>query len=146
MADTLATFEPKLRELGFQVEHDLNAPGLRMLDRDAVEQMLVNLIGNAEKYAFAGKYLRVATKSSGSQVEVNVIDRGPGVPMRMREQIFEPFVRLADRLEDPAGTGIGLTIARELARKHGGDCVLLPSDSGATFQLTLDAPLDDSRK
>jgi signal transduction histidine kinase len=148
--ETLATFEPKLHELGFQIECDLQAPGPRLLDRGAVEQILVNLIGNAEKYAVAGKFLRVATSvagegADGAQVQVLVADRGPGVPARMREQIFVAFSRLADRLEDPAGTGIGLTIARDLARKHGGDCELVGSEVGAVFRLTLHAPIVDSQ-
>jgi signal transduction histidine kinase len=140
VAETLATFEPKLKELGFRVECEFMAPGLRLMNRDAVEQILVNLIGNAEKYAACGKYLRVTTAATGDRIHVSVVDHGPGIPPSMRERIFKAFVRLADRLEDPAGTGIGLTIARELARKHGGDCILLESKQGAAFQLTLDAP------
>ncbi len=58
----------------------------------------------------------------------------------MREQIFKPFVRMTDRLEDPAGTGIGLTIARDLARRHGGDCQLIDSSVGASFRCTFCCP------
>ncbi len=89
-----------------------------MIDRSVVEQVLVNLIGNAEKYAASGKYLCVETKGDDRYFEILVSDRGPGIPTRMREQVFKPFVRMTDRLEDPAGTGIGLTIARELARRR----------------------------
>ena len=109
-----------------------------MLDRGTVEQILVNLIGNAEKYATSGKYLCIETAATDSGVAFTIIDHGPGIPMRMREQIFKPFVRMTDRLEDPAGTGIGLTIARELAQRHGGDCVLLTTDVGASFRCTLE--------
>lgn len=140
VAETLATFEPKLCELGFEIHRVFNCEGKRMLDRGAVEQILVNLIGNAEKYAACGKYLQVATRAVDDQVEITVTDRGPGIPARMRELIFKPFVRLTDRLEDPTGTGIGLSIARELAKRHGGTCELLDSAEGAIFRCTLHAP------
>ena len=139
IAETLATFEPKLEELGFTVDRKFNCPGKRMLDRGAVEQILVNLIGNAEKYAASGKYLRIETAATDGVVSFTITDHGPGIPTRMREQIFKPFVRMNDRLEDPAGTGIGLTIARELSRRHGGDCALLTTDPGASFRCTLAA-------
>ena len=141
VAETLATFEPKLSELGFVVERQLRCSDKRLFDRGAIEQVLVNLIGNAEKYAASGKYLRIETRASSEIVEVVVADHGPGIPARMREQIFKPFVRMTDRLEDPTGTGIGLTIARELAQRHGGNCELVVVNDGAVFRCTLLAPL-----
>lgn len=145
VAETLATFEPKLEELGFIVERKFDCPGRRMLDRGGVEQILVNLIGNAEKYAASGKYLCIETAATNSGVALIIIDHGPGIPARMREQIFKPFVRMTDRLEDPAGTGIGLTIARELAQRHGGDCELLSTNRGAAFRCTLEAAPSERR-
>lgn len=139
--EVLATFAPRFEELGFKVELDLNAAQSRQLAADAVEQILVNLISNAEKYAFAGKWLRVTTSLTGEDAVILVEDRGPGVPDRMAQKIFSPFERISDRLEDPAGTGIGLSIVRELARKHGGDCKLIASKDGASFRCTLHAPV-----
>ena len=104
-----------------------------------LEQILVNLIGNAEKYASAGKRLDISSTSEGDRVAITVRDYGPGVPARMAERIFQPFVRVSDRLEDPAGTGIGLTIVRDLARRHSGDCLLQPLRPGASFCCTLQA-------
>jgi signal transduction histidine kinase len=61
----------------------------------------------------------------------------------MRERIFQPFVRLSDRVTDGvAGSGIGLTIARELARLHGGDLTVLPSEEGAVFEVRLETRVD----
>ncbi|MEC8555709.1 MAG: HAMP domain-containing sensor histidine kinase [Planctomycetota bacterium] len=138
--EVLATFAPRFEELGFEVEFVLQAAKARQLAADAVEQILVNLISNAEKYAFAGKWLRVTTSLTGDDAVILIEDRGPGIPDRMTQKIFSPFERISDRLEDPAGTGIGLSIVRELARKHGGDCKLLPSQEGASFRCTLHAP------
>lgn len=139
--EVIATFQPRLDELGFKVEADLQTLEPRLVASDALEQILVNLISNVEKYAMAGKWLGVKTRGSDDTVQVIVSDRGPGIPRRFRTKIFSPFVRLNDRLQDPAGTGIGLTIARQLARKHGGDCVFIESQRGAVFCCTLAAPL-----
>lgn len=137
--DVLATFRAKLQQLGFEIDVTLNTPEKRRLDPGAVEQILVNLIGNAEKYAAEGGQLEIRTEGFGNQVAIEVQDFGPGIPSRYASQIFEPFMRISDRLEDPAGTGIGLTIARDLARKHGGDCTLVDSQVGARFRCQLTA-------
>jgi signal transduction histidine kinase len=107
-------------------------------DRDAIGQILANLISNVEKYASAGGALIISTTVENGRTVVSVADRGPGVPRAHRVRIFEPFYRVSDRLSDGvAGTGIGLTIARELARRHGGDLILADGDRGACFKLIL---------
>ena len=69
-----------------------------------------------------------------------VEDRGPGIPAARAADVFRPFVRLSSALtEGVAGTGIGLALARDLARLHGGDLVLVPSAVGARFELVLPA-------
>jgi signal transduction histidine kinase len=109
-----------------------------LADPDAVEQILANLLSNVEKYAAGGKRVEIAVAEENGVARVIVADDGPGVPRDHRERIFEPFHRVSDRLTDGVtGTGIGLTIARELARSSGGDLVLSDSDRGARFVLTL---------
>jgi signal transduction histidine kinase len=98
-------------------------------------------LSNAEKYAIEGKQVSIMTVGDEASVEIRVRDRGRGIPPRMKDRIFQPFTRLSHRLEDPAGTGIGLTIVRDLARRHGGDCELLSSGEGAEFRCTLHAPV-----
>jgi signal transduction histidine kinase len=111
-------------------------------DSDLLEQIVGNLVSNVEKYAAAGKRLEVESRQSGAQVEVTVADWGPGVSPRDETRVFEPFYRVSNALTDGvSGTGIGLTISRELARLHGGDLVLEPGERGARFRLTLDCPL-----
>lgn len=131
-------FAPALQARGLEVALDLQAPSPRDLDPDAVGQILGNLIGNVEKYAAAGQWLAVSARVEDTRVIFRVSDRGPGIPAAARERVFAPFERLDDRLtEGVSGTGIGLTIARELARLHGGDVCLLPSETGACFEVTL---------
>jgi two-component system, OmpR family, sensor kinase len=71
---------------------------------------------------------------------VTVTDTGPGIPDDERFRIFERLVRLdAGRARDHGGAGLGLAIARALARAHGGDLVCVPHDGGAQFRLSLPA-------
>lgn len=139
--EVLRSFEPALRARDVEVETDLHAGGPVALDTDAFGQVLANLVGNVEKYAASGHWLHVATRQLGDTLTLTVSDRGPGVPRGAEERIFAPFERLSDRLSEGAsGTGIGLTIVRELARLHGGDARLVPGHPpGATFEVTFQA-------
>ena len=132
-------FAPTLSQLGFQTELQLDAGLPVMLDQDAVEQIIVNLISNVEKYAADGKLLKIETRRDKSKLRIIVTDAGPGIPAAMQRAVFEPFVRVSSRLEDAAGTGIGLSIARELARFHGGDLTMMDCASGASFCVELPA-------
>lgn len=135
--DVVDTFRPRLAQAGFSIDLRLAASQWRLLDCDVVEQILVNLISNAEKYAASGGRLEIITHAHEDFVTFDVVDYGPGIPRRWAERIFAPFTRMSDRLEDPAGTGIGLTIVRQLAKEHGGNCVLLPTTTGASFRCRL---------
>lgn len=130
-------FAPTLDRLGIRCELDLAAETPVCIDEDVVEQILVNLISNVEKYAADGGLLKITTTVAGTVLRIIVSDAGPGVPLAMRNSIFEPFIRVSNRLEDAAGTGIGLSIARDLARLHGGDLQLSDRRPGADFQVHL---------
>ena len=105
----------------------------------ALRRALDNLVANALKFSPAGGQVRVTLERDGAvpaRVRVLVTDEGPGVPPDERAKIFEPFYRTR---RAGGGTGLGLPIAREVARQHGGDIVLLPSERGARFALELPA-------
>lgn len=107
-------------------------------DPDAVEQILGNLLSNVEKYVQDGGEVKLSSECDDKSVSVKVIDNGPGIPTRQREQIFVAFHRVSNELSDGvSGTGIGLTISKELAKMHRGDLTILDSDKGAFFKLTL---------
>jgi signal transduction histidine kinase len=73
--------------------------------------------------------------------QLRIRDRGPGIPPRQKERIFEAFERVHRGVsEGSSGTGLGLSIARDLARRMGGDLLLKSSENGAVFQLDLPAP------
>ena len=95
---------------------------------------MVNLVDNAVKYAADGKRLDVRVDSQGT---VTVADRGPGVPKRDRERVFERFYRCDDSLAaKSSGSGLGLSIARRLAEGMGGSLVCGAREGGgAEFRL-----------
>lgn len=146
--DTIAAvvdrFRPSFGQKGIEVILDVAAKALVELDADALEQILGNLLSNVEKYAADGGQMEIVSRQDGSQTTIVVADRGPGIPAALREKIFRSFYRVSDRIEGATGTGIGLSIARKLAQMHGGDVVLLPSEDGARFQVTLDTPRAES--
>ncbi len=137
-------FRPALSGRGFELELDLQAPAPLRADPDALEQVLGNLLSNVEKYGAAGRWVGIRSRQEGGVTRITVEDRGPGVPAALRERIFEPFFRASDKLEDGAtGTGIGLTISRELARRMGGELLCRDARSGgAVFELAL--PSEDA--
>jgi signal transduction histidine kinase len=135
--DVLRQFEPALSRCKVDATFEATAGESVSVDVDVVEQILVNLFSNVEKYAASGGVLQVASSQSGETTMITVSDGGPGIPARQRDAIFRPFYRSSDRLVDAAGTGIGLSIARELAQLHGGDLRLVASETGARFEVTL---------
>ena len=105
-------------------------------DADRLAQVLGNLLDNAAR-ASAGE-VRVEVSTSDTQATVDVRDDGPGIPDGDRERVFERLVRLdTARDRDHGGAGLGLPIARGIARAHGGDLVAMPSTGGAWFRLSL---------
>lgn len=133
----LEHFHPALAALDVRVETQLTAAETRKLDSDFLEQILGNLVGNVEKYAADSELLIVRSVIEDDTLVVDVIDDGPGIPVQDRDRVFEPFVRLSQDLSSAAGTGIGLSISRELARLHGGEIRLLKRRSGCHFVVRL---------
>ena len=137
IAQVFRHFRPALDALGIQVEIRLNAAESQRLDSDFLEQILGNLIGNVEKYAASSQSLIVQSGIEDQMLVVDIIDDGPGIPAQDGRRVFEPFVRLSQDISSVAGTGIGLSISRQLARLHGGDVCLRESESGCHFVVKL---------
>jgi two-component system phosphate regulon sensor histidine kinase PhoR len=137
----LDTHTPRVKEAGLALKRALPAEPLTITtDRDAVEQIVLNLIDNACKYAADGGEVEVSLETrAGGGANVRVSDRGPGVPADHRERIFEKFHRVDDALTaEKTGAGLGLSIARQLARGLGGDLRYEPrKGAGAQFLLEL---------
>jgi two-component system osmolarity sensor histidine kinase EnvZ len=98
------------------------------IKRNALKRCIANLIENALKY---GKHVEVALKRTERGVDIIIDDDGPGIPEPRREEAFRPFHRLdVGRNLQAGGVGLGLAIARDIARGHGGDLVLDTSPLG----------------
>jgi signal transduction histidine kinase len=139
-------YRPQLEAQGFRFDCELPETAVFiMADRDAIAQIILNLLSNAEKYSGHGKEIVVrisVTKASGSSpgsAELRVLDRGSGVPAGMEEKIFEQFFRAHDSLSSGIpGSGLGLTLARQIARAHGGDVFYARQPrAGSCFILRL---------
>lgn len=140
--EALAPFGPIAQRLGVRIERKLPDDESHIyVDSDAATQILQNLVGNAFKYAHRGGWVGISLSGCSNRWEIRVKDLGPGIPEIHREKIFEPFQRLSDRIDEGvAGTGIGLGIARDLARGHGGDLKLESGKAGCTFLWILPRP------
>ncbi len=104
----------------------------------ALKRVFANLVGNAVKYGTAA---RVALSAADALATVTIEDDGPGLPPDELERVFEPFYRVEDsRNRETGGTGLGLPIARNILRAHGGDVVLgNRPGGGARALVTLPA-------
>ena len=103
----------------------------------ALRRCLTNLLDNAIRY---GRGARIEVEERASELSIRVLDEGPGIPQAEIERAFEPFFRgEASRSRETGGTGLGLGIARNIARAHGGD-VTLANRSGGGLEATLTLP------
>ncbi len=146
VASCAELFKPGLAEAGIGIALDRRdaGDGECMADPDALKQIMGNLLSNMEKHAKGATTARVVVTQAHATTVITAQDDGAGLPKHAREAIFRPFYRVGDRTnEGTSGTGIGLTISRELARMHGGDLVLEDAEHGARFKLTLHTPLLD---
>jgi PAS domain S-box-containing protein len=106
-------------------------------DAERLRQVLLNLLSNAVKFTPPHGTVRLACRADEHHVYVDITDSGEGIPAESRDTIFDPFVRLKTR--SSAGTGLGLTISRSLARAMGGDVTVAESSpTGSRFVVQLD--------
>jgi signal transduction histidine kinase len=139
VAATVRTVAGMFEELSarkIRVHVPRHADGARAnVDALRVEQVVANLLDNASKYSPQEAPIEVDVTENRHAVCIAVRDHGDGVPEDQHEQIFEPFHRATN---DKPGVGLGLHVAREIVRLHGGSLVLeTPADGGARFVITL---------
>jgi len=138
--ETVGSYRPHLEAAGFTLDfRQPDGPVWVRGDRDALAQVVVNLLSNAEKYSAERKEIGVCVESTDHTVAVNVLDRGLGVPSGCEERIFEQFFRAHDSLASGIpGSGLGLTLARQIVQAHGGTVRYAPREGGGScFTLRL---------
>ncbi len=132
-----------LSELGLDVRLVASEPVVARIRSAAVRRALRNLIENAVRY---GKRARVGLVREVEEAVVRVDDDGPGIPVDKLEEVFEPFVRLdPSRSTETGGVGLGLAIARGIARAHGGEVSLANRPEGG-LRACLRLPLATSNR
>ena len=142
LARTWEGQELHLREQGFSTQWKAAPPPYPVRgDEDALAQIVVNLISNAEKYSTGRKEIELHSYLTDGSVNVSVLDRGSGVPFGEETKIFEAFYRAHDSLASGIqGTGLGLTLAQRIAREHGGEINYQAREGGGS-NVTLRLPL-----
>ena len=131
--------EPQVEHKRLTLEFDVE-PGLAVrADHDKLEQILLNLLGNAVKFTPDEGRIVLRGRRTQQNVEMQVVDSGIGIPEDRLESIFEPFVQVDNvQTRHTIGTGLGLAISRDLARGMGGDIVAASRiGAGSTFTVTL---------
>ena len=131
-AEIAADLAPLAFSSGYELSLEVpEQPVVVQGDAPALGRALGNLISNAIAHGGCEGHIRVVV---GEDRTIDVIDQGPGVAAKVRDDLFEPFVR---GRWDRDGCGLGLHLTREIMRAHGGNAALIPSDRGATFRLSF---------
>jgi signal transduction histidine kinase len=142
LKETVARLADRTEKAGLTVsiEPASGAPLQSRTDRSVLEQIVINLIDNACKYAAASTppVVHVELRAQGREAVVRVRDHGPGLSAAERRRLFRPFSKSDREAANSApGVGLGLALSRRLARAQGGDLRLDPAAEGAVFVLTL---------
>lgn len=132
--DVLYSTVGTLGPLASRVVIDVAQP-LPLVEVDAglLERALANVIDNAVAYSPDATIVRIEAANLGGQVDIRVVDQGPGIPRDQREAVFEPFQRLGDGAGGrPNGVGLGLAVARGFVRAIGGEITIEDTPGGGT--------------
>jgi len=130
----------RLQQKGFKADFATDIDQLQVkADEEAIRQVILNLLSNAEKYSEESKEIVLEVTRSQNNALINIKDRGIGILPAQAKKIFDKFYRVDDRLTSRVkGTGLGLTIALKIAQDHGGNISYLPREGGGSiFQVSL---------
>ncbi|HEY6829517.1 MAG TPA: HAMP domain-containing sensor histidine kinase [Gemmatimonadaceae bacterium] len=144
--DVIELFAPLARARKMTLATALDAHAVVMLDRDALRQILLNLLDNAAKYGPQGQTIIVGSEIAGDVARIWVEDQGPGIPHEDRRRVWEPYVRLNRSAESATGgSGIGLSVVRELVALHGGRTRAEGSPGGGA-RVLVELPLNQPKQ
>lgn len=142
--ESLDLFAPLARSRGMTIRAALGINGVVAVDRNALRQILLNLLDNAAKYGPSGQTIAVGSEIVGDRARIWVEDEGPGIPREDRVRVWEPYVRLnRDAESSTGGSGIGLSVVRELVLLHGGR-TRVESAPGGGARIVVEIPVVQS--
>jgi two-component system osmolarity sensor histidine kinase EnvZ len=138
MAEFLEQLRADLERQGHNAAVTFHGPPIVTVRPAAFKRCLGNLVSNAARFA---KAISITGHRDHRYLTITVDDDGPGIPADMREEVFKPFLRLDDaRNQDEGNSGLGLSIARDIAHTHGGDITLGDSPLGG-LRATVRVPV-----
>jgi len=127
----------KLETQGCRIDLELAVDATAMASSDGLTQVMVNLLNNARQACPAGATVCVRTRLDPERVYIDVDDEGPGIPEDLSERVFEPFFTTKS---DGQGTGLGLSVSRQIVERFGGTLSYEPRETGGSrFTITLKA-------
>jgi two-component system sensor histidine kinase KdpD len=134
--------------LAVEIEKDL--PAARV-DSEAIAEVVYTLVDNATKYAPLNTVIRIsARRTTNEMIEIAVEDAGPGIPVALRESVFDKFFSTTQAtgqgLARPSGIGLGLAIARGIVSAHGGQIWVADGPDGKGARLTFTVPVGDEEQ
>jgi K+-sensing histidine kinase KdpD len=130
-----------------EVEVEKELPGVRV-DERAVSEVVYTLIDNAAKYSPKASTIRISARRAGEElIQMAVEDEGPGIPIDLRERVFDKFFRATRdgdvRTRQPTGTGMGLAIAKGIVEAHEGRIWIESASSGKGTRVVFTLPIGD---
>ena len=141
----LSSYRYQIVNSGFDVQTNMQ-PDLPpvLIDREAMSQALSNLVDNAIKYSRDVKQLSITTKTSGTDLSIEMADRGIGIPRAEQAKVFEKFYRVGNGLvHDVKGSGLGLSLVKHIVEAHKGT-ISVESDVGKGTRFTIRLPLSSN--
>lgn len=128
--------EERAARKNVRIAVDLEAAGESevVMDGSQIEQVLLNLLLNAVEASPDGATVEVSARNGDGRIEIEVADHGPGVEPAVKEKIFDPYFTTKD-----TGSGLGLSVSREIVRRHGGDLWVESEPGHTVFRATLPA-------
>jgi two-component system phosphate regulon sensor histidine kinase PhoR len=136
--EAVGVLRRSLEEAGFKIQLKFQPEAVFLsVDRDAVKQVLINLVDNAMKYSPQDKEIEIQVVTGSGKVDIQVSDRGIGVLPEQSDKIFDKFFRSPEAARiNPKGVGLGLKIVKHIMDAHHGEvCVESRPDGGSTFRL-----------
>jgi signal transduction histidine kinase len=140
--NVLSSYRYQIVNSGFDVQTNIQ-PDLPpvLIDRDAMAQAISNLLDNAIKYSREVKQLSITTQRRGSDLSIEIADRGIGIPRAEQAKVFEKFYRVGNGLvHDVKGSGLGLSLVKHIVEAHNGT-ISVESDVGKGTRFTILLPL-----
>jgi PAS domain S-box-containing protein len=140
LRDTESMIAPQILAKGLHYSYKGAGKSASVLaDPEKMQQIVLNLLSNAVKFTEPGGAITLSSQPVGKCIEIRVADTGPGIPPEKVDRIFDPFVQVDRRLNQPVqGVGLGLAISRDLAHAMGGEITVESVvGEGSTFTLSL---------